>query len=177
VSSAHQNPNGNIDPAGLPRVPSIPLSDEAAIQARQHQSIGDLVRDATIQVSALVRAEIELAKSEVTREVKKGLTGSVFFIVALTIVLVALPFLFVALALGLDNIIWGSHQAWLGFLIVAFLMLVCAGLFALLGYRKVRAIRAPERTISSVKDTAAVLTSRGDNGHTDGHKSTPIPSS
>ena len=45
-------------------------------------SIGDLVKDATSQVSTLVRAEVELAKAEITRDVKKGLTGSVFFILA-----------------------------------------------------------------------------------------------
>lgn len=41
------------------------------------------VRDATTQVSTLVRAEVELAKAEITRDVKKGLTGSVFFILVL----------------------------------------------------------------------------------------------
>ena len=34
---------------------------------------------------ALVRAEVELARAEITRDVKKGLTGSVFFIAALVV--------------------------------------------------------------------------------------------
>jgi hypothetical protein len=40
----------------------------------------------------LVRAEVELARAEVTAEVKKGLQGSIFFIVALVIVLFSLFF-------------------------------------------------------------------------------------
>jgi hypothetical protein len=177
VSSARQNANGNTDRVELPRVPSIPLSDEAAIEASRHQSIGELVRDATIQVSTLVRAEIELARSEVAREMKKGVTGSIFFIVALTILLLAFPFLFAAGALGVDNLIWDNHQPWLGFLIIFGLMIVLAIVFALLGVRKVKAIRAPERTISSMKDTAAALTSRGDHGPTDGHEVSTVPAS
>ena len=39
-------------------------------------SIGSLVRDATEQMSTLVRAEVALAKAEVTGEIKKGLTAA-----------------------------------------------------------------------------------------------------
>lgn len=165
MSSGHEYTNGNHERGGLPRVPSIPLSDDAAIEAGEHQSIGSLVRDATIQVSTLVRAEIELARTEIASEVRKGLVGSVYFIVALTILLLALPFVFVAAALGINKGLWDWAQPWGGFFIMFFAMLLIAGLFALLGGRKVRAIRAPERTISSMKDTAATLAARGDNGH------------
>ncbi|MDF2824126.1 MAG: hypothetical protein K0R68_1534, partial [Mycobacterium sp.] len=60
---------------GVPAtVTSIPLIDPNAVPA--DPSIGDLVKDATTQVSTLVRAEVELARAEITRDVKKGLTGS-----------------------------------------------------------------------------------------------------
>jgi len=39
-------------------------------------------------------------------------------------------------------------------------MLLSAGLFAFLGFRRVRRIRGPRKTISSVKDTAAALKRR-----------------
>jgi len=46
-------------------------------------------------------------------------------------------------------------------------MLVAAGLSGFIGYLRVRRIRAPERTISSVKDTAAALgKARGVSGAT-----------
>jgi len=120
-------------------------------------SIGGLVREATTQVSTLLRAELELARSEVTAEVKKGVQGSVFFLVALTIVLFSLFFFFIAVAELLT--IW--LMPWAAYLIVFGLMLVAAGLSGFIGYLRVRRIRAPERTISSVKDTAAALGRRG----------------
>jgi hypothetical protein len=40
-------------------------------------------------------------------------------------------------------------------------MLLVAALFGFLGYLRVRRIRAPERTISTLKESAQVLTQRG----------------
>lgn len=167
VTSAHDN-TGNG--AGLPRVPSIPLSDEKSGAAGE-QSIGNLVKDATVHLSTLIRAEIELARSEVAKEVKKGLTGSLFFIIALAVFLPFIPFGLITLALGLNDIFdWETHP-WLGFLCVFGLIIVLTALFAFMGFRKVRSVRAPQRTIESVKDTAAVLTHRGD----DEHAPAPVP--
>ena len=44
-------------------------------------------------------------------------------------------------------------------------MIVAAALFGLLGYLRVRKIRKPERTISTLKESAQVLSHRG---HTEG---------
>ena len=131
---------------------SIPLVDPHAMP--DNPSIGELVRDATTQVSTLVRAEVELAKAEITRDVKKGLTGSVFFIVALVVLLYSTFFMFFFLAELLDTWLW----RWAAFLIVFILMLVVTAVFAFLGYRKVRRIRGPQQTIESVKETTAALT-------------------
>jgi uncharacterized membrane protein YqjE len=116
--------------------------------------LGELVRDAATHFSTLFRAEVELAKAEVTAEVRKGVKGSVFFIIALTIVLFSLFFLFITIAQVLA--IWLPQ--WAGFGIVLVLMLAAAAGFALLGWRRVRSIRKPERTISTVRDTGAALT-------------------
>src|SRR2546430_11563366 len=88
VTSAHDNE--------LPRIPSIPLTDEQALNG--NQSIGHLVKDATTHMSTLVRAEIELAKSELAATVKKAVMGSIFFIVALVIVLYSTFFIFFYIA-------------------------------------------------------------------------------
>ncbi len=131
---------------------SIPLVDPHAMPP--NPSIGDLVKDATAQVSTLVRAEVELAKAEITRDVKKGLTGSIFFILALVVLLYSTFFMFFFLAELLDTWLW----RWAAFLIVFILMLVVTAIFALLGYLKVRRIRGPQQTIESVKETTAALT-------------------
>ncbi len=119
-------------------------------------SLGELVRDAATHFSTLFRSEVELAKAEVTAEVRKGVKGSLFFVIALTIILFSLFFLFITVAEVLA--IWLPQ--WAGFGIVFGLMLTTAGAFALLGLRRVRSIRKPERTISTVRDTGAALTRR-----------------
>ncbi len=142
-----------------PVLPSIPLSKEPVIPVGE-QSIGGLVKEATAHVSTLVRAEVELARAEVTAEVKKGLQGSIFFIVALVIALFSLFYLFFTIAEVLA--IWLPRSAAFG--ITFALMLLIAGLFGFLGYLRVRKIRKPERTISSLKDSAQVLSQRGRGG-------------
>ena len=135
-----------------PVLPSIPLSPEP-VTAPADQSIGSLVKEATAQMSTLVRAEVELARAEVTAEVKKGMQGSIYFVIALAILLYSLFFLFFTLAELLA--LWLPRPA--SFAIVFGVMLVFAGLAALIGYLRVRKIRKPERTISSLKESAQVL--------------------
>ncbi|WP_130344212.1 phage holin family protein [Herbihabitans rhizosphaerae] len=170
VTSAQRNPNGNgASAAGrhgadaeLPAVPSIPLTDDragGAFAAAGEQSVGGLVKDATTHLSTLVRAEIELAKSEITGEVKKGLMGSAFFVGALTVLLFSSFFFFFALAELLYDL--GLYRS-LAFGIVWLLMLIVAGLAAFLGYRKVKTIKGPKRTISTMKDTASAFKRGGD---------------
>ncbi len=142
------------DAAVPPVLPSIPLSPELATNG--DGSIGALVKDATAHLSTLVRSEVELARSEVTAEVKKGVKGSVFFLLALTILLFSL-FYFFGFVVELLNL-W--LMPWASYLIVFGVMLLTAGLFAFLGWLKVKKVRAPERTISSVRDTAAALSKR-----------------
>ncbi len=165
VTSAHDN-SGNG--AGLPRVPSIPLSDETT-GAAGGQSIGTLVKEATAHLSTLVRAEVELAKSEVAGEIKKAVRGSVWFILALVVLAYSSFFFFFFVAELLDE--WLPR--WAAFAIVFGAMLLVVALAAFLGYRKVRAIRAPQRTIDTVKDTAAVLRHPGG----DGQETAPVPAS
>jgi len=139
---------------GVPNtITSIPLTDPHALPA--NPSIGDLVKEATTQVSTLVRAEVELAKSEITRDVKRGLTGSVFFIAALVVLFYSTFFLFFFVAELLD--IW--LYRWAAYLIVFGVMVVTTALLALLGFLKVRRIRGPQQTIASVKETREALTS------------------
>jgi uncharacterized membrane protein YqjE len=147
--------------SGVPAtVTSIPLVDPHATPA--DPSIGDLVKDATTQVSTLVRAEVELARAEITRDVKKGLTGSVFFILALVVLFYSTFFFFFFAAELLDTWLW----RWVAFLIVFAVMVLVAGLFGFLGYLKVRKIRGPQQTIESVKETRAAFT---------GHDKTDAP--
>lgn len=143
----------NGDPTtGVPStVTSIPLVDPHALSA--DPSIGELVKNATSQVSTLVRAEVELARSEITRDLKRGLTGSVLFILAGVILLYSTFFLFFTLAEALDNWLY----PWAAFGIVFLLMVVAAGALAFLGWLRVRRIRGPQETIETVRETRAAF--------------------
>ena len=142
--------------AGVPPVlPSIPLAPEEP--RSDDRSIGALVHDVTTQLSTLVRAEVELARAEVTAEIRKGVTGSVFFAVAAVIGLFSLFFLFFTFAELLALVL----LRWAAFAIVFGVMLLAAALFGFLGYRKVRKIRKPERTIETLRESAQVLQHRG----------------
>ncbi|GAA1224868.1 phage holin family protein [Mycolicibacterium alvei] len=144
---------------GVPTtVTSIPLVDPHA--PKPDPSIGDLVKDATAQVSTLLRAEVELAKAEITRDVKKGLTGSVFFIAALVVLFYSTFFFFFFVAELLDTWLW----RWVAFLIVFGLMVLTTGALALFGFLKVRRIKGPQQTIESVKETRVALTPGHDKG-------------
>ena len=131
---------------------TIPLTDPHAGSAEP--SIGDLIKDATTQMSTLVRAEVELARAEITRDVKKGLTGSVYFIAALVVLFYSTFFFFFFLAELLDNWLW----RWVAFLIVFAIQVVVGAVLGLLGFLKVRRIRGPRQTIESVKEARTALT-------------------
>jgi len=142
---------------GVPTtVTSIPLVDPHA--PKDNPSLGDLVKDATTQVSTLVRAEVELARAEITADVKKGLTGSVLFIAALVVLFYSTFFFFFFLGSLLE--LW--LPSWASYLIVFSLMVLTTGALAFLGFLKVRKIRGPRDTIATVKEAKVALTPGGD---------------
>lgn len=129
----------------------IPLVAEQDVD--RAASLGSLVKDATAQVSTLVRAEIELAKTELAQSVKQGLVGAVFFIVAGVIGLFSLFFFWFMIGEILD--IWLPR--WAAFTIVFVLMLLMVGLLAFLGIKKIKKIKKPEKTIESLDETKKSL--------------------
>jgi Putative Actinobacterial Holin-X, holin superfamily III len=115
-------------------------------------SVGQLVRDASAQLSTLLRDEIELAKAELSATAKRAGVGAGFIAVAAVVVLLSLPFLFVALAEGL---VAAGLPRWAAYLIVWGIFIIVAAVAALIGQRIVTRLRGPERTIETVKATAS----------------------
>lgn len=126
-----------------PRANSIPLTDADVVN---NDSIGDLVSNATAQMSSLFRSEVELAKAEIKDEAKKATIGGGLFVVAATIVLYSTFFFFFAIA-ELINL-WLPR--WSSMLIIFVLMLLVAAAVAFFGYRKLKKLQVPQETISSV---------------------------
>lgn len=148
---------------------TIPLTDPHAAPAEP--SIGDLIKDATTQVSTLVRAEVALARAEVTRDLKKGLTGSVFFVAALVVLFYSTFFFFLFVVELLDMWLW----RWAAYLIVFGAMVLVTAVLALLGFLRVRRIRGPRQTIESVKETRTALTPGHDKAGAGGRHAVAAP--
>jgi uncharacterized membrane protein YqjE len=122
------------------------------------KSVGELVADVTERGSALIREEIELAKTEVSEKVGSILRGSAVGIAAGI-------FAFLALILAMHGIAWAISEAffddkvWPGYFIEAALFLLVAALAGLFAYRAVQkgAPPVPEQAIDEAKRTRAVL--------------------
>ncbi len=85
------------------------------------------IQDVTEKAQLLVREEVELAKAEMTDKVTKLIKGAVFGIVAGIFAVFALIYLLHSLAWGLWELIGVGSGPWLGYLIVAILILVIGG--------------------------------------------------
>lgn len=142
--------------AGASR-PDIPLT--AVPEVDRDESIGNLVKDATVHLSTLIRSEIELAKLELTASAKTAAIGSIFFIGAAVIGLFSLFFFWFMVGEILS--IWLPR--WAAFTIVFALMLVMVGALVFLGIKKVKKIRKPELTIATLSETASTLKAAASN--------------
>lgn len=120
----------------------------------QERTIGQLVSDATRDLSELVRHEIALAKAELKQDVAKVGTGAGLLGAAGFLGVVAFILLCIAGAYGL---IEAGLAAWLAFLIVAAVLLLLAGVVGLAGRSQFQKVTPPERTIATSKDTVAAI--------------------
>ncbi|MDQ6657611.1 MAG: phage holin family protein [Actinomycetota bacterium] len=136
----------------LTKKSDIPLVAERDVD--RTASMGTLVKDASTHMSTLVRAEIELAKTEITQSVKQGAVGGIFFVIAAATGLFSLWFFWFMIGEILAIWLW----RWLAFTIVFVLMLLVAGAFAYLGLRKVKKVKSPEKSIAELNQTKRSLT-------------------
>jgi predicted neutral ceramidase superfamily lipid hydrolase len=125
-----------------------------AADPKAEEPIGQLVADVSKSLSTLLHSEIELAKLELKVSVKNAGVGIGFFGAALVLLVFSLTFGFIALAEGIHAMgVW----RWLSYLIVFLALVLVAGLLVYGGVKKVKKVRAPERTIATSKDTVAYL--------------------
>lgn len=129
-------------PSGVSGAPDGPATQPDAAAAQPSgagkPTIGSLVADLSSQASTLVRGELEYAQANLKAKVKNLGMGGVHLGIAAFIGLYATGMLFVTFALVLA--IW--LPVWAGFLIVTAALLLFAGIFALLGAKKLKASQA-----------------------------------
>ncbi len=119
-------------------------------------TIGRLVSDASRDISTLITKQIELTKSELKVSVRAGGVGIALFVLAAFFAFMSLIMLSVAIAYLINWNGEGLDLHW-AFLCVFGFYLLLAALLALIGVRKVKKVKAPERAIGQAKETAAVL--------------------
>ncbi len=122
-------------------------------------TIGKLVTDASRDISTLISKEIQLAKSELKFSVKAGGIGVVLFAAAAFLLLIALVLLSITVAYFIH---WGGDGLALhwAFLIVTGFYVLVAVILVLVGVRKVKKVKGPERAIHQAQETKLALTKR-----------------
>ena len=129
-------------------LPAVPAAGTA------EPSIGTLVQSAMADFSTLMRAEVELAKAEVGKSAKKAGIGAGAFGAAGVVLAFSGFFFGIAFA---EFLTWLGLTRWISYLIVWFLLVLLAGLAALVGRRFIKKIEKPERTLETLRDLPEVM--------------------
>ena len=125
-----------------------------AAGAAAEPSLGDLVAQATSDLSRLVRSEIDLAKIELRKDVRRLGTAAVliagcFFAFNLVIVLLSFGLVYGLIRLG----IW----PWASFLIVAGVDMVAIGIAAGIAWINFRRVSGLKLTRKTVQEDLAIM--------------------
>jgi hypothetical protein len=118
------------------------------------RTLGQLVSDATRDMSEIVRAEIALAKAEFTQDVRNGAMAGGLFGAAGYLGLLASITAVISIGYALAET---GLPPWAAFLIVTAGLLLIAGVLALVGRSRVRQVGPPERAIRSTRETIAAV--------------------
>ncbi len=122
-------------------------------------TIGKLVIDASRDISTLIHKEIELAKSELKVSITAGGIGLGLFAAAGFVLVLAVIMLSVAIAYLINWNGDGLDLHW-AFLIVFGFYLLVAGLMVLLGIRKLKKVKAPQKAIEQGREIPNALKGR-----------------
>jgi Putative Actinobacterial Holin-X, holin superfamily III len=139
------------------KAPGVGRPIGAAETPGGERTLGQLVADASRDLSTIVRSEIALAKAEINRDVRAGVLGAVLFVVAGVFAFLALILLLIAAAYGL---VAAGLSPWLAFLVVGGALLLVGLVLAFVGKSRLGKISPPERTIRTSKETVAALKQR-----------------
>jgi hypothetical protein len=129
--------------------------DETVLDSAPEPTLGQLVASASRDVSTLVNQEIALAKAEIAGSMKSAGMGTGMFAGAAFFGLFAFGFLLTAAAWGL---VAAGLSQWLANLIVALVLLLLAGILALVGKKALgHANPTPTRAIAAAQETIATF--------------------
>jgi membrane protein implicated in regulation of membrane protease activity len=120
----------------------------------EERTVGQLVAEATKDISEIVRAEVALAKAELASSAKNGAVAGGLFGAAGYLAFLASILLVIAAAYGIAAL--GLAPGW-AFLIVAGVLLLLAAILGLVGRGRISRVGPPTRAIESTKQTIAAV--------------------
>jgi len=119
------------------------------LEGRSDQSLGELFKEMTSDVSTLFRKEVELAKVELKEEATKAGKAGGMFAGAGAAAWMGLTFLSFALAWGLD----AAMPRWLAFFIVGAIYVAVAAVLFVRARNNAKTIKpVPEQTVETLKE-------------------------
>jgi uncharacterized membrane protein len=124
------------------------VADVKGPKAADDATVGQLVAEASRDLSALIQAEVQLAKNELSFSAKAGGIGAGLFFLAGFMAAVVLVLASIGLALVLD--LWLPVSA--SFFIVAGTYLLIAVIAVLVGIHVIKKVKAPTATIATAKE-------------------------
>lgn len=118
-------------------------------------SLKALVQAAVVDLQRLIKAQVALAKLEITQAGMTVAKTSGMLIGALTFAFIGFIFLLVTLAYGINAL---GLPVWASFGIVTLLLIIVAVVLALLGKREAGRIKGPEKTMEEIDKTKFAIT-------------------
>lgn len=128
-------------------------AEPARGESAEEKTLGQLVANAERDIVHLVRSEIDLAKAEISADVKRGAVGGGMLGGAGFFGYVALLFLSAAAAFAIAIVL----PLWAGFAIIGGLYLLGAALLAMIGIGNFKRLNKVRRTKQAMQDTMAVF--------------------
>jgi len=135
------------------------------------QSLGSMLSGLAQDLSALVRGEIELVKTELRQSARTAAAGGGMLAAALVVAGTAALFLLLTLAWVLS--IW--LPVWAGFGIVTLLLIIVAAILFVVGRKQLENVKGPEVAQRSIERTKAMFTGQPDPGPLTPDPAAPAP--
>ena len=129
-------------------------SSEPVRRPNGQGGLGEIVTSLTRDMQDLVTGQIELAKAEFRDSAKSAAAGGVLFAAAAVLAVFGTLFLFVTIGFALTA---AGLSPWLSFLIVSVALFGCGAILGFVGFRSVKRVKGPQRTIAAAKATGEAL--------------------
>ena len=123
----------------------------------QHEGISTMVGGLAEDFSLLLKDQVALTKSELRQSVRTVAVSSGMLVGAAFLGLLAIIFLLITIAYGLFA---AGLSLWASFGIVTLVLLIITAVLGLVGSRRIKAVKGPDRSITQLQKVPELLPGR-----------------